>query len=338
MTILFLSRLFYPHVGGVEKHVLEISKRLVNDGHIVHIITENNSWSTLETINGITIHRMNVSPDDRLKKFRIWIWMESNKKLIEQADIIHCHDVFFWYFPFRFFFVHKPVYTTFHGYETIYPPAKKAIIIRKISERISFGNICIGDYITKWYGTKPTIISYGGINEELLKLKDQKPEGGKLNIIFIGRLEKDTGLTRYLKALDILKEKNIQYTFEAFGDGSLRKIVESYGKVHGFTQSLTKPMQQASLIFASSYLTILEALAMKKQVFSLYDNPLKRDYLCLAPFASWIIIEESPKILVEKMIEQNKKHNQKKIDEAYSWVKTQTWNHLVKQYYSLWKI
>ena len=29
MNILFMSRLFYPHIGGVEKHVLEVSKLLI---------------------------------------------------------------------------------------------------------------------------------------------------------------------------------------------------------------------------------------------------------------------------------------------------------------------
>ena len=40
MTIVFLARLFYPHIGGVEKHVLEISRILIEKGHKVSIVTE----------------------------------------------------------------------------------------------------------------------------------------------------------------------------------------------------------------------------------------------------------------------------------------------------------
>ena len=40
MKIVFLCRLFYPHIGGVETHVLEVGKRLIKKGHRVTIVTE----------------------------------------------------------------------------------------------------------------------------------------------------------------------------------------------------------------------------------------------------------------------------------------------------------
>ena len=40
MKILFLTRSFYPNVGGVEKHILEVSKALTKRGHIVTVVTE----------------------------------------------------------------------------------------------------------------------------------------------------------------------------------------------------------------------------------------------------------------------------------------------------------
>ena len=40
MTILFFCQTFYPHIGGVEKHVLEVSKLLVKKGHLVTVLTE----------------------------------------------------------------------------------------------------------------------------------------------------------------------------------------------------------------------------------------------------------------------------------------------------------
>jgi len=71
--------------------------------------------------------------------------------LIQEADIVHCHDVFFWYLPFRFLYPKKKVFTTFHGWEGIFPPKWQAKVIRNISEKLSFGNICVGDFIRKWY-------------------------------------------------------------------------------------------------------------------------------------------------------------------------------------------
>jgi len=40
MRLCFLARRFYPEVGGVEKHVMEIGKRLVKKGHKVIVIAE----------------------------------------------------------------------------------------------------------------------------------------------------------------------------------------------------------------------------------------------------------------------------------------------------------
>ena len=118
MKILFFSRLFYPHIGGVEKHVLEISRLLIKKGHKVCIITEKyeNNLKSQEVIEGIDVYRIDIK--NKSKKLSVWSWLFKNVNLIKDADVVHCHDVFFWYLPFRFLFPFKKVYTTFHGYES----------------------------------------------------------------------------------------------------------------------------------------------------------------------------------------------------------------------------
>lgn len=39
-SILFLVRLYHPHIGGVEKHVETIAKLLINKGFSITILTE----------------------------------------------------------------------------------------------------------------------------------------------------------------------------------------------------------------------------------------------------------------------------------------------------------
>src|ERR1700683_2622664 len=104
MKILFLCRLYAPHIGGVEKHVAEISKRLLKEGNDVYIITEkyDEKLKDFEIINGVTVYRVATGSEDRFKKFRIWNELFKLHRVIFEADIIHCHDVFFWYLPFRF--------------------------------------------------------------------------------------------------------------------------------------------------------------------------------------------------------------------------------------------
>ena len=119
MKILFFSRLFYPHIGGVEKHVFEVSKLLVKKGHEVTVITEQYSpeLKLRKMIEGIEVFRIPKYKEGKFKKFKIWKWTLNNNQLIKNADIVHCHDVFFWYLPFRLLFPFKKVITTFHGHE-----------------------------------------------------------------------------------------------------------------------------------------------------------------------------------------------------------------------------
>lgn len=337
MTILFFTRLFYPHIGGVEKHVLEISKILIENGYKIIVFTEqfDSKLKLTDNIGGIEIYRIPVGKNEWFKKFKIWFWLLLHQKLIKKADIVHVHDVFFWYLPFRFLYFLKPVYTTFHGYEGNNLPSKRSIFMHKLAEKFSWGNICVGNYIRKWYGTKPMFVIYGGIN-----LNKTQSSSVKLKIIFIGRLDEDMGISIYLKALEVLKNRKIDFRFEALGDGSLRKSVEQYGKVYGFVKDLNQYIQKADMVFASSYLSILEAMMYKKLVFAVYDNPLKEDYLKMAPFAKWIVIEDSSEKLAGKIeyFIQHREEKEKNVNKVYEWIKTQTWQKTVDTYLALWRL
>jgi len=385
MTILFFVRLFYPHGGGVERHVLEISKRLIKNGHKVIIVTEeipkpyninyhsasqdakmmgnenltNRFWTSLND-DGIKVYRIPVGKNNFFKKFRIWGWLFAHKNLINNADIVHAHDVFFWYFPFRFLYPSKLAYVTFHGWETTFPPSKKAIFVRKLSEKLAFGNICVGEFIARWYGTRPDYITYGGVDVRLAGVMASRAQpatsevrkrgGKKIKIILIGRFEEDIGISIYVAALDALKKMKVEFEFEAYGEGVLKKNLQEYGDVYSNTQAaIDKAITEADIVFASSYLTILQVMAAKRLVCSVYDNPLKKDYLTMAPFVKWIIIADSGEALAEKIINiferlprlpagrQVAYNPRNDIEQAYEWAKEQTWRKVTDMYLKLWK-
>ena len=157
MNILFLTRLYWPHVGGVEKHVEKISE-ILKKKHEITIVCEKHDpkLSDFESRQGISIYRIPSSD-----KWVIWKWWLGHLQLIKQADIIHIHDVFFWFLPFRLPYWTKKVYITFHGWEGVCPIPFKNILWRKLAEKLTRGNICVGDFISKWYGTKPDFVTYG---------------------------------------------------------------------------------------------------------------------------------------------------------------------------------
>src|SRR3989344_872420 len=127
MKIVFLARRFYPDIGGVEKHVYEISKRLIKKGHKVTVITQ--SEGDKDELDGIRIVRIDKASKNSSEKLHIWKWMLSNRKLFTEANVVHSHDVFFWYLPLKLLFPSKKSFITFHGYET-YPIKKIAKIMR----------------------------------------------------------------------------------------------------------------------------------------------------------------------------------------------------------------
>jgi len=344
MKILFFSSLFYPHIGGVEKHVMEISKLLIEKNHRISVVTENYSQElkSKENIKGIEIIRIPRIKKGKLKKFKIWKWLFENRKIISDADIIHCHDVFFWYMPFMFFYIKKPVYTTFHGYEN-YPLKLKDILMHKIAEKLSFGNIAVGSFIKKWYGTKPTYITYGGVN----KVKSDPPRwAGKLKIkslkgaVFVGRLEKQTGIKTYVNAVKLIRKQMPFFKFGIIGDGKLRKEIKKNFKVLGFQRNPEKYFSKYNFAFASGYLSILEAMAEKRLIFADYDNPLKEDYLRMTPFSKFIVISNSSSELVSKIIFylNNTKKQEQITEDAYEWVRKHTWKDVVNIYLKLWKL
>lgn len=335
MNIVFFARRFWPDIGGVEKHVLEISKHLAANGHLITIVTESkDSPKEKLSVKGIQILRIPSHAQENKKLF-IWQWLWKHRSLIQEADVIHCHDVFYWYLPFRFLFPQKPVFTTFHGYES-YPISYKAIVVRKISEVLSFGNICIGDFITKWYKTRPTYVSYGAV--DLIETKQSQKVTNHQSALFFGRLDEQTGIRTYIAAFKLLKIKFPRFALLVIGDGKFKRMVEKTVKVIGFQKNPEQYFTHYRFAFISRYLSILEAMAAKKLVVAVYDNPVKEDYLRMAPFAKFIIIESDPKKLAAK-IEFFITHpslEKKMTEKAYQWVKKQSWEEMVKLYLTLW--
>lgn len=362
MRILFLSPGFFPKIGGVEKHVLEVAVRLKRKGHEITVITE--AWDSFTAfgnirksgqasgykseklekkvksvyfdtyfVDGVKVVSFRFGNKGFFKKIRIWFLLFKVFAEFKTADIIHCHDVFIWYLLMKFILPWKKVFTTFHGYES-YPIKKKAIIIRKISETLSIGSICVGDFMTKWYNAKPDYVIYGGVN--VLK---QNKEGSNYSAFFWGRLDEQTNIIEYCKAVEKIKEKIPKFEFVIAGKGKFEKYSKKCGKLLGFIKNPEEKARDYQLAFVSRYLSILEALAAKKPIFALYDNPLKQDYLEMTPFRKYINILNNPQNLASSVqfYYSNKKIEQKKIEEGYAWAKKQTWDSVVLIYEKLWK-
>ena len=343
MKILMITASFFPHQGGVESHVKRVSEELIKMGHEIGVLTPktDENQKDYEKINEIVIFRY-----PRKSTLRTFFWLFKNRNIISGYDIIHCHDFtsfVFRYLPFLFIFPSKRVFITFHGFEGKQPIPQNIKTLRKISEKLTKGNICIGEFILKWYGTKTDYISYGAV-DNILNHDEKDVE--KNSILFVGRLEKDTGILEYLKTLKILKERyGFDYCFHVCGDGTLREYIKSYSEknnlkihLHGFIDP-SNIFKKCSFAFVSGYLTILEAMIRKKLVFSIYENEIKKDYLILMPNSKkTMVISSSAEDLAKQMTYHFKNPSliQKKVEAGYNFAKNQTWEKVANLYLDLW--
>lgn len=334
MKILMFSHYYFPHKGGVETHLEHLLKVLVNRGHEITVITEqfNPDISLSEKINRVQVIRIPyfVCGSKRM----MWTWMNENEDIIDSHQLVHIHDVYWWYWPMRIIKLFKPVYITFHGYEGVNKPTCRAIIQRKIAEEVSYGSICIGDFMKKWYKASPEIVSYGA---GLLQRSRKIPNN---SAIFIGRYDLDTGIDMYVKGFDILP--NLK-SLVCYGDGPMFNTiikVENNNVFHrGWSSQAPNYIQNYRFVFVSRYLSILEGMQVGRLVVAVYNNEIKRDYLMCHPMHDNMIIAGSVDELVKKMnyIMKHPEIEKKMVDRAYNWAKEQTWEKLADQYETLWQ-
>lgn len=368
MKVLFFSPSMVVNGGGVERHALEVAKRLAKN-HEVTVVTEAKSSSTEDSsqtyhsqaisaneakseksrvksshfirkkIESVTILYFTFGGKNFIKKFVIWVRMIEIISLVSASDVIHCHDVFIWVLPLRVLFPFKKIYITFHGYEG-YPITIKAKIIRKVSHILSNGSINVGRYIEKWYGTKPDYITYGAVDEEEFKgirsnipVKSAKP----LKILFIGRLEEINSLPQYLKVLSELRKKRTNFMFKAFGIGSMEKETSKMGKVFTRRNSLKNLLKETNIVFSASYLSCMEGLISKRRVFCLYSEPVRKDCFEMAPFGKFVSLSGSIEEMADEIVEYVNAGKDEKLNSGYLWTKNQTWDKLTQLYLKLWK-
>lgn len=322
MHILIITPRFFPSIGGVENHVAAVLPLIARD-HTCTVVTEQTTQNApaKEKTQWGELVRFAYPHTKIFGLLHIWLWFWHQRKLIQRADIVHIHDVFVWYFPFRFLFFRKPIVLTMHGWEGSWPMPLKNILYKKIAAFFSNSVITVGSFIQKFYGIKSAETIYGGVALSQIKAHATPP---KSDVIFVGRLAPDTGLLLLLAALKT-RQKNLQ-TILFCGDGPLRSECEKLGKVVGFVPQPEAYMAHATTVFASGYLTILQALALKKQVVVAYDNPLKKSYYADSPFAPYISICDSQEEIQVAL------RKPKSLEQEHTWITEYSWEKVAEKY------
>ncbi len=347
MKILFIAPNFLPHIGGVEKHLENLCGEMLKDGHKITILVQkfDNSYKDYELNNKLEIIRLNRNNNKILGRLNLLKYMIVNIKTILKYDVIHFHDYStFWFYGLGVYPIlklfSKKTFLTFHGWEGVVPPHRSVIFKRIFISKLTTANISVGHFISKWYGTKADIVSYGGVNKV-----DSLSKNREDYILFVGRLAPDTGIFDYIKAWKIVS-RNTALEFIVCGDGILRNEIEKYIRDNnierivfkGFVSDVNSYIKDAKVIFTAGYLGILEAFSYKKNVIATYDNELKKDYLQMMPNYNnmmWVVDNKIDNI-IDVFDEALNDNNKQKI--AYQYSIENSWKYVKEEYYRLWRM
>jgi len=243
VRIALVSSNSFKYPGGVQNHVLGLYRYLKKRGHYVKIISPMYSDEKKICEDVIFFGRAKkINFNASLTDLSI-ITKEFNAKEIlerENFDIIHFHN--------PGLFITSEILSkstskniiTFHalpdasilylGLKVFMKYIKKIKLINKI-DGIIIVSKPLKKYISKYFDCKKSVIP-NGIDLEIFKNSGRLPlyQDGKINILFLGRIEKRKGLIYLIKAYEILKKKHKNIRLIVIGSGNLEEKCKNYVK------------------------------------------------------------------------------------------------------------
>lgn len=220
MKIALVSPYDFSVPGGVVKHIYYLDKYLREMGHQVKIIAPCSREDTplpehlikaSSLVVGVpsagSIARVSISP----------LVYRKAKKILEEEkfDIVHIHEPLTPFLPIAFLRHSRAVNVgTFHAYRSDPHPVLEYsdVLLRSLANKLD-GRIAVSraarDYISRYFPGDYRIIP-NGVDLELFEAKAKPVErfyDGRLNVLFVGRLEKRKGFGVLLEAFGLVQRE-----------------------------------------------------------------------------------------------------------------------------------
>jgi phosphatidylinositol alpha-mannosyltransferase len=228
----------YPRPGGANAHIRETYSRLTELGHDVRIITA--PWGDDPPAKDvIQIGRAMAIPfNGSIGRVTLSVrleWLISRMLEREQFDIIHHHEPFVPFLSFQILDSAKcPNVATFHafgGFSFSYWAGRIALdrYMGKLDERIAVSSAA-RHFISTYFPGEYRIIP-NGVDVEFYANAKPFPEfqDGKVNLLFVGRVEPRKGAMYLMRAYDQVKRRNPNTRLIVAGRGpdigNLRRFV-----------------------------------------------------------------------------------------------------------------
>jgi glycosyltransferase involved in cell wall biosynthesis len=254
--ILIFAAYFHPHIGGYEKIVYELSRRLVQSGYEIDILTCNTEKApAFEELDGIKIYRLPCwnalnslypIPKPYPTSFRIL-----RKLLRKNYDVIHTQTRFFITSFLGLIFAklkRTPLVHTEHGTRHSTVPNKVIDLISRAydhsigallvkSARKNIGVSEAACEFLKHLGAANAQVIYNGIDTSIFKKEEDTNCRQKLGIsnddiviTFVGRLIYAKGVQDLISAFPRIKDTTPKAKLLIVGDGPYRAELEKMAR------------------------------------------------------------------------------------------------------------
>ncbi len=248
MKIAQLSPYFYPHLGGVESHVLELSKQLIKEGHEVFVVTTQLEGTEPEdTVEGVPVKR--VEPLSII--FSTPIVPGVNKLLLkEDLDILHSHTPP----PLMSFSGVRaaqkkdvPFVLTYHCDLEI-PNILGPFIVSLYQQTLGAYTVSKADKLvttTTTYGATSKAVWYkdaeiipNAVDAERFhpsnqgrKVKEELGIEDKKMVMYVGRIVYHKGLEYFVRSAKYLEDEDVQHVLVGTGDfrPELERMIKEEG-------------------------------------------------------------------------------------------------------------
>lgn len=254
LKVCMLTPYFYPHTGGTEKYVKDLSIELVKKGHEVTVISNNVPTSAHapaeEVMDGVKVKRLPATD-----LFYAPTTLSFSLDMVKGFDLVHTHAPAFGFTRSVAGKLGIPVVTTFHCDTTLSNRAFGMAMPDFVIKAVEFVGNTMGNYVlpkvdeiivtTESYASTspvaknfphtaiPIGIHSGAMDKKINEKGISEATRDRNRILFLGRLAANKGVDILLKAMPKILAKFPDAHLVICGKGeeeaSLRKLVSDLG-------------------------------------------------------------------------------------------------------------
>jgi glycosyltransferase involved in cell wall biosynthesis len=298
MRIAIVNELFHPHVGGTEKRLLEIGRRLVKRGHEVHVFTTQYSKELRkeEVVDGIWIHRYGYSGNYVNPSHYRSLTGILRYSLGTASKLLVNHDFDIYYFgqwPILHSILSRPfVHPLVQEWCEVW--LKKIASLQRLQAKMADHHVAVSSFTKKRMverlGADPRKITVipNGVDYGRFSQGSRDKRWGSL--VYVGRLVPHKNVDIVLESYRLVKEVAPEAELHIVGDGPLLPTIKRWASqlrdcyVHGFLpEDLMADVLKRSWLFVSASgregygMAALEAMAAGTPVVTVDapDNAIK---------------------------------------------------------------